>query len=86
MSRARCSYRARLVQRLLTVNDVASPKQTHYVIQIGKPWHVAWWAEYFGVSEEVILDAVRKVGDQANAVEAFLAQDAYHRLPVYRRR
>ena len=85
MSRARCPYRARLVHAF-TVNDVASPKQNHYVIQIGKPWHVAWWAEYFGVSEEVILDAVRKVGDQANAVEAFLAQDAYHRLPVYRRR
>jgi hypothetical protein len=56
-----------------------SPGQTHYVINVAKPWHVAWWAQHFGVSEAVILDAVRKVGDQANAVKAFLAQDASHR-------
>jgi hypothetical protein len=54
------------------------PKQTHYVIQIEKPWHVAWWAKYFGVSEDVLLDAVRRVGDQANAVEHFLAPDDEH--------
>ena len=59
------------------------PRQTYYVIQVEKPWHVAWWAEYFGVSEEVLLDAVRQVGDQANAVEAFLGRPHEHDDPEH---
>jgi hypothetical protein len=57
-----------------------SPGQTHYVINVAKPWHVAWWAEYFGVSEEVVLDAVRKVGDRADEVADFLRRPDEHHL------
>ena len=43
-----------------------------YLIDITKPWHVAWWAAELGVSEEALLDIVDIVGNQAHAVEYFL--------------
>ena len=45
---------------------------TRYVIDITKPWHVAWWAEELGVSEDSLLDMVDIVGNQARAVEYYL--------------
>jgi uncharacterized protein YcgI (DUF1989 family) len=44
-----------------------------YVIDVTKPWHVAWWAAEFRVSEDSLLDIVDIVGNQARAVEYFLA-------------
>jgi hypothetical protein len=43
-----------------------------YLIDIIKPWHVAWWAAEFGVSEDCLLEMVNIVGNQARAVEYYL--------------
>ena len=43
-----------------------------YLIDITKPWHVAWWAAELGVSEEALLDIIDIVGNQAPAVEYYL--------------
>ena len=43
-----------------------------YLIDIGKPWHVGWWAAELGVSEHTLLDAIDNVGNQARAVEHHL--------------
>jgi len=43
-----------------------------YVIDVSKAWHVAWWAEKLGVSVETLLDAMERVGVEADAVEQFL--------------
>ena len=43
-----------------------------YLIDVTKPWHVAWWAKKFGVSEDSLLEAVEAVGNQARAVEYHL--------------
>jgi hypothetical protein len=43
-----------------------------YVIDITKPWHVAWWAAELGVSEDALLDIVDIVGNQARAVQYYL--------------
>ena len=44
----------------------------NYTIDASKPWHVGWWAEQFGVSEKVLLEAIAAVGGQADAVKAYL--------------
>jgi len=46
--------------------------EKRYVIDVSKPWHVAWWAAEFGVSEGCLLDMVDIVGNQARAVEYYL--------------
>jgi len=43
-----------------------------YLIDVSKPWHVAWWAKELGVSEDSLLEAVRAVGNQARAVQYHL--------------
>ena len=43
-----------------------------YVIDATKPWHVAWWAEQLGVSEDSLLEAVDAVGNEARAVDFHL--------------
>ena len=45
-----------------------------YVIDLTKPWHVAWWAEHFGVSEALLTAAVGVVGAHADVVRLFLDQ------------
>jgi hypothetical protein len=45
-----------------------------YVIDLTKPWHVAWWANQFGVSEQRLQDAVALVGERADLVRLYLAQ------------
>ena len=53
------------------MQTLASDKR--YLIDITKHWHVAWWAVEFGVSEEALLDVIDIVGNQARAVEYYLA-------------
>ena len=53
------------------MSTIASNKR--YVIDITKPWHVAWWAAELGVSEQALLDVIDIVGNQARAVEYYLA-------------
>jgi predicted 3-demethylubiquinone-9 3-methyltransferase (glyoxalase superfamily) len=43
-----------------------------YVIDVDKTWHVAWWAEKFGVSIQALLDAVSLVGNDSGAVQQWL--------------
>ncbi len=52
------------------MRSLASDKR--YVIDVTKPWHVAWWAAELGVSEDSLLDIVDIVGNQARAVEYYL--------------
>ena len=53
------------------MRSLASDKR--YVIDVTKPWHVAWWAGELGVSEDSLLDMVNIVGNQARAVEYYLS-------------
>ena len=43
-----------------------------YVIDVSKAWHTAWWAAELRVSEDALLDAIDRVGNEADAVEAYL--------------
>jgi len=45
-----------------------------YVIDLSKPWHVAWWAKEFGVPESLLTEAVTHVGDHAEVVHLYLQQ------------
>lgn len=41
-------------------------------IDVNKSWHIAWWAALLAVSEDALLDAISLVGNEADAVEAYL--------------
>jgi hypothetical protein len=43
-----------------------------FTIDAKKPVHVAWWAQEFGVSEKVLLEAIGAVGNRASDVSAYL--------------
>jgi hypothetical protein len=43
-----------------------------YVIDVTKSWHIVWWAATFGVTEDALLDAISLVGNESDAVEAYL--------------
>ena len=45
-----------------------------YVIDLTKPWHVAWWAKQFGISEKSLGEAVAMAGDSPNAVRLCLSE------------
>ena len=45
-----------------------------YVIDSGKPWHVAWWANQFGISEKTLLAATAEVGVRADMVALYLEE------------
>jgi hypothetical protein len=49
------------------------PSDKHYVIDPSKPWHVAWWANELGVSQDTLAEAIHRVGVDAEAVADFLA-------------
>jgi|KBSMisStandDraft_5_1062788.scaffolds.fasta_scaffold684576_1 hypothetical protein len=51
-----------------------SDRKQHYVIDASKPWHLAWWAEQFGVSEDELVEAMLVVGTDAGAVAEFIKQ------------
>ena len=44
-----------------------------YVIDISKPWHVAFWAEALGVTDAEVIQAVEAVGENADQVARYLA-------------
>ena len=44
-----------------------------YLIDVSKSWHIGWWATILGVSEDALLDAIALVGNDSDAVEAYLA-------------
>jgi hypothetical protein len=46
-----------------------------YIVDLTKPWHVAWWADYFGVSEVVLQDAISLVGPRAAAIGLYLEHE-----------
>ena len=45
-----------------------------YVIDLEKPWHVAWWANQFGISEQALLAATAEVGVRADMVALYLEE------------
>jgi Protein of unknown function (DUF3606) len=49
------------------------PSDKRYLIDVTKPWHVAWWAAELGVTDDSLLDIIDIVGNQARAVEYYLA-------------
>jgi hypothetical protein len=44
-----------------------------YAIDVSKSWHVAWCATVLGVSEDALLDGISRVGNDTDAIEAFLS-------------
>jgi len=44
-----------------------------YVIDVNESAHITWWAEVFGVPEDLLLDAIDRVGNEVHAVEAYLS-------------
>jgi hypothetical protein len=67
------AYAGDIVQTGVRYNMTPSDSNKRYVIDITKPWHVAWWAAELGVSEQALLDVIDIVGNQARAVEYYLA-------------
>jgi Protein of unknown function (DUF3606) len=73
------------------MRSLASDKR--YLIDVTKPWHVAWWAAELGVSEDSLLDIIDIVGNQALAVEYYLGSARHassvrpwlRQIPVLRR-
>jgi len=59
-----------------------SDRKQHYVIDASKPWHLAWWAEQFGVSEDELVEAMLVVGPDAGAVAEFIKEAQTHE-PVH---
>ena len=53
-------YRERRVQVRLGI----------FIIDAKKPVHVAWWSQEFGVSEQLLLNAIAAVGERSDAVSA----------------
>jgi hypothetical protein len=43
-----------------------------HLIDISKPWHVAYWAQTLGVSDTKVVEAVQAVGPNAHAVSSYL--------------
>ena len=43
-------------------------------VDVNQDWEVRDWAKKFGVSEEQLRQAVRKVGDRADAVRQHLGR------------
>jgi predicted 3-demethylubiquinone-9 3-methyltransferase (glyoxalase superfamily) len=50
----------------------------NFVIDSKKPTHLAWWADYFGVSEEVLLAAIAATGERAGAVRTYFEEQQRH--------
>jgi hypothetical protein len=49
------------------------PTYKRYVIDVNKSTHVAWWAEMLKVTEDALLEAIDRVGNEVHAVEAYLS-------------
>ena len=47
-----------------------------FIIDAKKPVHVAWWSQEFGVSEELLLNAIAAVGERSDAVSNYLKRQA----------
>jgi len=47
--------------------------QKSFLIDVSKSWHVGWWATVLGVSQDTLLDAIALVGNDSDAVEAYLS-------------
>jgi len=44
----------------------------NFIIDAKKPVHVAWWSQEFGVSEQLLLNAIAAVGERSDAVSDYL--------------
>ena len=53
-----------------------------FIIDAKRPVHVAWWAQEFGVSEKLLLEAIAAVGERANDVNAYLKKEAMKHTDV----
>ena len=53
-----------------------------YEIDPKEATHIAWWAKVLGVTEDALLAAVERVGNEVRAVEAYVsthrARGRYH--------
>jgi len=47
-----------------------------YIIDVSKPFHVAWWAATLGVDQADLVRAVRAVGAEADAVYWYLSRQS----------
>ncbi len=55
----------------IAIEQQLSPK---HIIDVTKPFHVAWWAAIFGVNEQELMGAVNAVGMQATQVYRYLGE------------
>jgi len=49
-----------------------------YVIDVSKPFHIAWWAATLGVDQADLVRAVRAVGAKADEVYWHLSRQMRH--------
>ncbi len=56
-------------------NAIEQQLNPKYIIDVTKPFHVAWWAAIFGVNEQELIDAVNAVGMQATQVYRYLGEE-----------
>ena len=48
-------------------------QRQRYLIDVNTRWQLGWWATVLAVSEDALLDAITLVGNQSDAVEAYLS-------------
>jgi hypothetical protein len=49
-----------------------------YVIDVSKPFHVAWWAATLGVNQADLVRAVRAVGAEVDEVYRYFSRQMRH--------
>ena len=58
------------------------PDHRHpYLIDASKPWHIAWWADQLGTTEDELIEAILTVGTDADAVAEFVSTMRRARKP-----
>jgi hypothetical protein len=61
-------------------------QRQRYLIDVNTRWHIGWWATVLAVSEDALLDAITLVGNQSDAVEAYLSTPRRASSGIDRRR
>ena len=61
--------------------EAAKGPRDRSVVYVGQDWECRWWSERFGVTPDVLRQAVRQVGPMVKDVERHFA--VKHRLPAY---
>jgi len=52
----------------------SSDNRHHYTIDASKPWHLGWWADQLGLSEEELVSVLLVVGTDSQSVAEYVKQ------------